>query len=408
MKTGLFSFFRFRSHYIDPWLLASAVPQLLIYSPFGGGTLVFFISIGIWLVFGRHASARLIDWQVMWPSLALGTYALLSFLISGIGTAGCFQRMPGHVYILLFPFMSAGLVLIPNPIKWMSLGAKIALFYWSIISLYPAFFSTERLGFGTNPANAVYVFMACGCLCRFDRKPSGYIFFYMSILPSIATGTRVALIFYAPVIIYDKFTLSSNFMKNKIQSKIKNIIFLIGIAFICTTVSQSAMIQSRVNDTVKEITDIFSGQGVGSIRVRSVILKAGFETFASAPLAGAGLCQSVKNISAETAIIDPNARYYFFHNMAVDVLAYFGLGGFVLFCWWCIAVARSVLTGDRKNLAPGFILLLMVFVYGLTGSFLDHDRLIGITFLIFAALISERQRMLLWAKIRASGISVAR
>jgi hypothetical protein len=419
MKTGLFSFFRFRSQSVDPWILASAVPLLVIFSPLGGTGLFLFILGGIWLVFGRHKSARLVDWQVMRPSLALGTYAFVSFAFSVWRDPDCFGLMPHYVELLLFPFIPAGLALVRNPMQWLGLGAKTALCYFSVLALVALSTSAERYGFGTNPNIAAYFMMLCGCLCRFDRGNGSNVnrvqsfnmtFFYLSLIPVLATGNRTAFVFYGLMFAVD-FAVAvghSSYARNKPLKTITGGLLALGL--MGAALMQIPVLQNRAADTFSEITGPDVNSAASSLYIRNVIAGAGVETFLSSPLLGAGLCRSVGNINGAVKQIDPSLQFKFFHNMWIDTVAFFGLAGLGLFLWWCFATVRAVwpeekLYQDTRKLQSDRLavacLVLMIFIYGLTGSFLSDDRMTGATLLVFAALITQRQRAQLQVKIRA-------
>jgi O-antigen ligase len=413
MKTGLFSFFHFRSQSVDPWILASIVPLLLIFSPLGGTGLFLFILGGIWLVFGRHKSARLTDWRVMLPSLALGTYALISFAISVWRDPECIVLMPHYVEILLLPFIPAGLALVRNPVHWLALGAKIALCYFAVLAVVALFTSAERYGFGTNPNIAAYFMMLCGCICRFDPRLTRRVnlaFFYLSLVPVLATGNRTAFVFYGLVFAVD-FAMAVGHSSYARTKPLKTIAAsLLGLGLTGAVLIQIPVLEKRITYTLSEITGPDAKSAAGSLYIRNVIGDAGVETFLSSPLLGAGLCQSVGNLNGAVKQIDPALQFKFFHNMWIDAVAFFGLAGLGLFLWWCFAIVRAVwpketlyqngkkLESDRMAV---MCLVLMIFIYGLTGSFLSDDRMMGATLLVFAVLISERQRAQLRAGIRA-------
>ena len=403
MKQRLFSFFLYRSRFVDPWIFAASVPLLLIETRLGGAAAILYAAIGVWDFTGRHKSMRWTDLRLLVPCLAFGFYALGTYLYAGLHNPDCLNRMPSHVYIIVLPFVAVGLVLVKQPLKWISLGAKIALAYLSIIALFSMLSTAERVGFGTNPALAVYFIMMLGCCCRFDQTKTGQAFFYLSILPASATATRIALVFYAVILIYDLGVLAKHFMRSKNTSASIKLAgaLLVGIFLAGFMAIRSPVIQQRYNDTFIEITQIATGQGQGSLRIRSYITEAGIETFWSAPIVGAGLCQSIANIKTKVAIIDPDLNYYFFHNMVLDVLAQFGLIGFALFCWFCFAVVRALWPVNPEWREPTIILLVMIFIYGLSGSFLSDERMTAATMLIFGALINEKRRSQIWARIRS-------
>lgn len=399
--------------------MASLVPLMLIYAPFGGTGLFLFILGGIWLMFGRHKSARVVDWRVMWPSLTLGIYAFVSFAFSVWRDSECFGLMPHYVELLLFPFIPAGLALVRNPMQWLGLGAKTALCYFSVLAVVALSTSAERYGFGTNPNIAAYFMMLCGCICRFDRGNRSNVnrvqsinmaFFYLSLIPVLATGTRAAFVFYGLMFAVD-FAVAvghSSYVRTKPLKTITGGLLALGL--MGAALMQIPVLQKRATDTLNEITGHHASGADSSLYIRNVIEGTGMETFLSSPLFGAGLCQSVGNLNGAVKQIDPSLQFKFFHNMWIDAVAFFGLAGLGLFLWWCFATVRAVwpkekLYQDTRKLESDRLavvcLVLMIFIYGLTGSFLSDDRMIGATLLVFAALITQRQRAQLQAKIRA-------
>jgi O-antigen ligase len=415
MNFGFYKLFRFRARWIDGLLIALAIPLLLIESRLGGAIVIAFICIGIWGVFGKHHSTRLITWPLFWISIAVGLYALVDYIFHALNNPTCVRGMPYHAEFLLFPFISAGLVLVREPMRWLALGAKIALFGFTIIALKEMSGSVHRFGFGTNPVIAAYFFMLLGCICRFDPRasqPVNLIFFYLSLVPAIATGTRIALIFYAVLLIIDLAILFYRGLHIRLNPIAIGGVTILTLGLVGFTATTIPAVQQRIADTAYELNGHTLNRLPGSIEMRSIIMRSGIDSFLSAPVMGAGKCKAIKTLADSVNKVDSSTTFNFFHNMWIDSLAFYGLVGFCLFLSWCImmvaAVWRTPVSFHGDQTSPHtfqanlqvICLAFMIFLYGLTGSFASDDRMIAATFLVFAALINEKQRRALWRKIR--------
>ena len=411
MKTGFFSFFRWRIRYGDKWVLAAIPAMLMSMVAAGKAAVITFALIGLWNTAFKRNSRRFVDGSLIWPSFALGLYALMSFGVSVWRNPDCLSLDPNYAAFLIFPFLSAGLVLVRDPLRWLALGAKLVIVYFCFLGIFELFTTVERAGWERGPVISAYYLMLCGSMVRFDKtssRPINLGFFYLSFIPVLATGTRTALIFYAVMAVIDGYQ-AIRFYTGRWQkpAALKAIAAAtLGLTLVAFAVLQSPAVQKRIAETVAEAQGLQSNTGIGSLRMRYAITKAGVETFLSAPIFGAGLCKGVENLTERVNEVNPAVKHKFFHNMWLDAVGFYGIIGLVLFSWWCFAVVKALFenkagdyTGQHHQLNL-VCFVLAVFIYGVTSSFLSDIGTISGTFIVLAALINEKQRTIMWHRIR--------
>jgi O-Antigen ligase len=414
MKFGMYSIFMFRHRYVDHVILTIVVPLLFFYSDLSAAIIIAICVIGIWDTFGKHRSIRLIDVPSMYASIALSSFALVNYSFYAFLNNDCIWSVPPHIELLMLPFISVGLVLVKQPVRWLALGAKIALGYAAVLALGNLSIAGMRFGYGTNPNIAAYFIVLCSCLCRFDAgkfRRYNFWFCYLGVLPAVVTGSRTVMTIYVFMAVLEIGAIAIR--KNGQSTCFGLTKFLLLGALALTTVVvillQIPNIQSRLTETAIELQNWKNIANINSVSARYVMLLSGIDTFLDSKLFGAGKCQALLSLNTNFSELNANLGFNFFHNMYVDILAYFGLIGIILFIvlgytLFCATKYRlSNEIGDKdlfeRNLGLWFIFL-AISIYGMTGSFLSNDKTIGITCLVFGALINENRRAQVWANIK--------
>lgn len=398
--TGQYKIFSFRKNYLDSILLTIMPSTFLIYTSAPSIIILFFVFFGLWLTFQKPFLLK--DNRAIFIISALIPVYLL-FNVSWIGFStgkwnGLNSVFPLY-FVLTIPTI-IGLALVPNPMKALVLGCRIATILLALYSTYSLIeFSWMRIGFGTNALIAAYVVMIFACVSRFQLKGTeqpwvGRVYFYVGFISAVATASRSVILFYFAALILEVIFSIYKFCK-KDKAAIRNLILVLVLSCIvvllCIKYDQILRISSGLNALTSG--DILLDE---SVKLRFYMWEFGWSAFTQNFLFGIGAANILDEIGAymkQVHNISFAARHL--HNVLIQELAAHGIIGASLIFIYHYLIYNTA-NGHFKSLPEKhslYLLFLGILIYGLTGSHLTDDRTILITIFVFATLIKTAKKM---------------
>ncbi|MDZ7824258.1 MAG: O-antigen ligase family protein [Ahrensia sp.] len=274
-----------------------------------------------------------------------------------------------------------------------------------LTTLYALYFIISnpdiRLGFGTNPVIAAYWLMILGSVSRMqfnrDEAPiTGCMFFYLSAIPLVATGSKISLFFLLLVAVFDTINFLRFAFKNLSSIKTASFIF---IACVLVAIGFAGTTQLAIFGRMETLIGYVSSGGLvqdESSMLRLALWDLGWQLFLDNPIFGYGSCSIEQVIPAfienETGL---ERKYVHLHNLIVDEIAGRGIVGLTLFFGLFYCIFSKLLQSDKfstidKNTIG--ILLAAIFIYSLTGSHQTDGRMISLTIFTFGILLAEQGR----------------
>ncbi len=400
MRTGFYRLFSLRYRYVDCGLLALAPTLLLFWRDAFGVLAIAFFVIGLWLCSGRHRASRYADSGLLWAALALGAYSFGRWAIDLLNLQSISGiQLPYFALLAFLPFLPVGLVLVRKPLNALVIGCRIAIVPAAAIGAYHLAIGTERYGFDTNQLIAAYFFMIFACMARFRLQGDpawrpGLVFFYLALVPVVATAARIVILFFILAALYDCARLSVRLYAKR-RFALLAASALLFVAF-CAVLSAIPQVAQRIDHLVLQLTLVMQGD-YGNETLRVIIWGLGIEQFLQHPVFGVGQNTAVAIINEHLAAMDLRTGFRHFHNMVLDVLTFSGLVGGGLFAWYCIAVYKSVRSRTDSDdwVRNTNLLFAAIALYGLTGSFISDERMLMLTGLALGALTAAQKRTLM-------------
>jgi O-antigen ligase len=340
---------------------------------------------------------RLVDPSYLSMSLILAVGTVLISLWNGLDQEETRWASYPVYYLLMVPFL-AGLALVRDPLRMAVLGLRAGMPVAILLSCLAFYQGNLRYGFGGNAANAAFALTAAAVLMRIriERTPwilrSGPIWFYLSLIPVILTGTRIVLPIYAGYALYDCLRFYQNgeaaafFRRHWKESIAALIVIFVAGALLSTPISR------RVAATYEEAA-AWSKDPVGKkdgISIRFVLWERALAVIGEDPLTGSGGAESMRRIKA--GIPGPPKLYaheIHSHNLFIDELRARGILGLALHIAFFGVLMRRIWQRASADLRwnAAFFLGTMV-LYGSMHGLLQTERNIALIILYFGFMLS--------------------
>ena len=398
MTSGMYRIWSWRRRGIDGSLLFLAAALVLVFPEFPETIYSLFAIIGIWLIAGQHRSARVADPWVLGTSFALAAWSAIRFFVDAPQAAatvpGC---VPYNTMVALIIPIAAGLVLVRRPLDWLVWGARISLVFLLLYAILHMHELPRRTGFGTNPIIAAYGIALNAILASIplEKDPRWMVrvrpfILYVSIIPAFAAGSRTVFLFYIIVAMIELFRLSKTLDIR---------IVVICIIIITVLISVTSLINGdRLEAWFGPVSEAIMQRVMrGSILQdgRIPIWSASWQVVAEAPLFGVGHCSAVFEVNTALNGSFQGRRIWevmHFHNMFLDIFVKEGLVGLILFCAFWLAIERRLLAPatEPRIRKASFLVLLLIGMYGLTGSVFTDEFMIMVTIGALAVLMRTK------------------
>lgn len=399
MTRGLHSFFYFRSRHID-WLWVAILPAMFLISTTMLMVLLWVVAIiGIWLIVGGHRSARFGD-RTLWLISSIWALYAFAHMIAGVAVTGQWSMVciPYPSYFILTVPVAVGLVLVRDPMRAIVWGCRISIIAGALLSIYTlAAGSTERIGFGTNPLIAAYIFMLFACLARYPAKQNenqeiGVAIFYLGGLIAIATGARIVALFYAVVLLFDIARMALKALRGRQLSYFE-------LGLVCIAVSGGIAGFFLFDDqlrSAKTVAVIFDGVDLDrGLSIRVDLWNLGLDLFASNPIFGVGQCALPGLISDYLVDSQGQGRSFnHLHSLLIHEGAAYGILGlvFLVLFYGFLFQRLYVLLNLPAERTSTIIVFLGIAIYGITGTHISDDRMAAITAFLFGTLLAAGYR----------------
>jgi O-antigen ligase len=399
---------------VDPWILTAALALFGLNFGVEVLLLALFVTLGLYLAILRPRSLARIDRVYGWPALALALGALGIGLWQGEFLTNLrWIALPTH-YLALGIALFAGLVLVRDPLRQVVLGARIGTvlaLVWALMefgglvlglwTLDPAADFGWRVSLGSNPVRAAYTLALMGVIARLPVRdaprllPNSPVWFYLSAVPVLLTGTRSAL---PPYLLAAAFDLSVwapmramlPHMRRLVAAVAAGSLALAALAFITV---QTGVVGGALSTGALVETHLDRGGGWDA---RVMMWARAADLINAHPLLGTGAVQSLRAIwSLPPDALPGAAPFLHVHNILLDELRLRGMAGVFLHLVFFILVLGKIWrlgTPDfRANLS---LYVLFLLSFGTLQSPLMHDRVVALTTIYLVVLLLDLRRRL--------------
>lgn len=169
-----------------------------------------FSAVGLYLVAGRHRSARFKPKWFIVTALAYAGWTLTMIAVRGDAFFDN-RQVTYTVLIALMAFMANGLVLVRDPLRSMVIGARIGTLAVAAAALASSFSAIDRFGMGGNPAPfamivAITMVAAILPLANAPRwAPNSRLYLAAGAIAIFASQTRAVLVVLPLIIAAELF-----------------------------------------------------------------------------------------------------------------------------------------------------------------------------------------------------------
>lgn len=369
----------------DPWLLSAAIALPFGPVPLGIPIFVYLGFTGLYLVLFRPRTFRAIDPRY---ALAAAAFALAMLLLNLVN--GSLPEDIRHAsYPLYYPAMLAvmmGSTLIRDPLRQAVIGARLAIILLAIWSLFALYSGAIRYGFGTNPANAGFAIAFLAIMSRLParRAPAAlsnrFVWFYLSLLPVMATSTRAVLAVYAVALAWDVVHMAA--ARRRAARPRKGSIALAAASLVIIAVSGWLLapgIGMRAADTTRELTALAHDPDpeAGGMPIRILLWRAAREVIAEHPVIGVGGAETTRRLRAHLpeAHRELLSQFDFSHSFVLDEWMQRGILGVILtLAFFAYGFSRVYRHGGREEREATMLVVLLALVFGSLHYLLLVDR----------------------------------
>ncbi|MEC5323936.1 O-antigen ligase family protein [Aurantimonas sp. A3-2-R12] len=320
----------------DAPLIALAIALLAIGNPIAKGAFLFFGLIGVNLGFARHRTWRYADTAFCAAIIAYASWSIGLMVFRNEPVDG--NRMFSYSLIMLgFVFLPLSISLVREPMDALILGSRAAIL--AVLALIPfdPMVIGGRIDLGGNAAIVAFLAATAGLAARLDARrpasllPNSRLWFYLSFVPVLLSGTRAAWLVYLLVALFDAVHLIRQ--RRQTPVRLRWMLLPIAAVLIAAAVPVSSIVMQRIDAGVAELQRLNeTGVATGSMDVRLVMWAGAFDLVSKHPIAGVG---GMERMDAVAAAVSPmNASYVagftHLHNLFVDEATSNGLVGLAL------------------------------------------------------------------------------
>ncbi|MEC5321860.1 O-antigen ligase family protein [Aurantimonas sp. A3-2-R12] len=400
----------------DAPLIALAIALLAIGNPIAKGAFLFFGLIGVNLGFARHRTWRYADTAFCAAIIAYASWSIGLMVFRNEPVDG--NRMFSYSLIILgFVFLPLSISLVREPLDALILGSRAAILAALALIPFDPMVIGGRIDLGGNAAIVAFLAATAGLAARLDaRRPASFLpnsrlWFYLSFVPVLLSGTRAAWFVYLLVALFDGLELIRHW--RKIPFRLRSLALPIAAVLIAAAVPLALTIAERITAGVQEIEELNDTglvQAGGSMDIRLVMWAGAFDVVSKSPIVGVGGMERMDAVAAAVAPANaPSVAYYtHLHNLFVDEAASNGLVGLALlmsiFAVFLIRVTRC----SPGHLVPetSYAFVFLVVTFGSFHGVLLNEWMILSIFSFMTLILVAIRRDAFRARYR-SGLSGA-
>lgn len=402
---------------IDPVLFTLATATVMLPGNISVYLFSIFAGIGVYLIIGRHRSMRRIDMPYLVAAATLATGSIAIGFLNG-SLPEDFRWASYPVYYLALVPLAVGTVLVRDPLRQFVIGARLAIPLIAIWGTVAVAMGGYRYGYGSNEANAAFVitFIAIVSRLQVETPPrwlgNSVSFFYLAIIPLLATGTRATMAVFAIAIVLDVWSFATRRDLSLLPGAPRKIAALIVMAVLVALISSifGNKIWIRVYDSAQDIVQFAENPDTteGSISIRAVLWEAAIDVIRDNPAFGVGGLATRPALQAEipAQYKERLSNLSFSHNFILDEAMQRGLVGLALMIGFFGFVTKRLASGgDRDKIENVVLLGLMAATFGSLHHLLlvdKHVALIGIYLIVLVTAATRSQKRRLQPSANAS------
>ncbi|WP_206455410.1 O-antigen ligase family protein [Aurantimonas marina] len=393
----------------DAPLLALAIALLAIGNPIAKGTFLFFGLIGANLAFARHRTWRYADTAFCAAIIAYASWSIGLMVFRNEPVNG--NRMFSYSLIMLgFAFLPLSVSLVREPLDALILGSRAAIL--GVLALLPFDpMITGRFDLGGNAAILAFLAAAAGLAARLDARhpvyllPNSRLWFYLSFVPVLLSGTRAAWFVYVLVALFDGLELIRHW--RKAPFRLRSLALPTAAVLIVAAFPAGSIVSQRISAGMVELEQMnASGAAFGSMDIRMVMWMGALRVISENPVAGVG---GMERMDAVAAAVSPTnaavvASFTHLHNLFVDEAASNGLVGLALlmsiFAVFLVRVTRC----SPGHLVPetSYAFVFLVVTFGSFHGVLLNEWMILSIFSFMTLILVAIRRDAFRARYRSS------
>jgi O-antigen ligase len=335
---------------IDGPLLIVALAVFFVMDEITAVVLGAFTVVGTYLLLFRRKSRRRVDRPYAVATLILAAGAVAIGFLNG-SLPGDWRYATYPLYHLALLPLGAALTVIGRPMRPIALGARLGIVVISVWALAAMAVDPSRHGFGSNPANTAFAICLFAILSRLKTADLPHllgnrrVFFYLAIIPVLATGVRSVLPLFVAGALIDIWNLTRRGSdarppagRQVVTGAIASLVVILVAGWIA-----APTVFARVDAMVVEMNTVSAPVGAeNGLAVRLSQWATAGQVIADRPVLGHG---GAGAIAAQAERLPEEKRrlfitYPFSHNAVLDewmqrgilgVILTFGFLGFALF-----------------------------------------------------------------------------
>lgn len=375
---------------------------ILLPTDFSAVIFAVFLVVGLYLLAfrTRKAVAHLDTTYV----IAAAIFGLSSFAIN-ILNGSLIEDIRWASYPLYYLFVvpiAVGVVLIRDPLRQFVIGVRASLVVVGLWALVDLATGGGRFGMGSNAANAAFAIAFLAVVSRLQIKDAPrllsdrLVFFYLGLIPILASQTRAVLPVFLIGLLLDLFNLLRQGPSAwRLGGRYTALIWITLLAFVVasgwTSIPRYA---DRLQVATQEFTDFFNdvdSSTAPGVIIRFTQWKAALELIAEKPLlgrGGAGLREAIIEHSPPH-FHEEFRKFTFVHNFILDETLQRGVFGLVLslgFFGFCFG--RIYRRGDASMRESVFLIIVLSISFGMLHYLLVIDRHVALFALYFMLLMT--------------------
>ena len=390
---------------IDPVLLSIAIACFPIKAGLDTIVLGLFVVSGLYLVLLRRRSSRLIDPYYAMASLTYAAVALaIGFYHGDIRANIRWIGLP--LYFVVGIPLFAGFALIRDPLRQVTIGARVGLLLTFAMALFESLNGQSRVGLGGNAANAAFIICVIAIMTRFSiSNPPRYLpntraWFYFALIPVLMTGTRIVVPLFAFAALIDFIEL-----RHDLFAKIRNLdrrrlalLGLIALSITAATIYKTNdIVESRIEYTMREMNNLSADdtQSVTGLDIRITLWRGALRIFREHPFVGVGGNESMRQIKEDIPATqqDIYRDFVHVHFFILDELRDRGLIGLTfLLGFFAVVFMRIAKRSNHETRVNMLVFLFILLLYGSLHGLLLGDRNIAAIILMFVGVLASQRR----------------
>lgn len=386
----------------DPVLLMLGAFLILMPTDFSAVIFAVFLGIGLYLLtFRTRKAIKHIDTTYLIVAALFGFSSLSINILNG-SFIGDIRWSSYPLYYFFIAPIAIGVVLVRDPLRQFVIGVRASLAVVGLWAMADVAAGGARFGMGSNAANAAFAIAFLAVVSRLQIKDapkllSGrLVFFYLGLVPILASQTRAVLPVFVIGLLLDLFSLLRQGPNAWRFAGRSNAVIWVALLALVLASGWTAIPRyaDRLQAATQEFTDLFDGvdsSTASGMALRFTQWQAALELIAEKPLlgrGGAGLGEAIIDHSP-VQFAEEFRKFTFVHNFILDETLQRGVLGLVLtlgFFGFCFG--RIYRRGDASMKENVILIVVLSISFGMLHYLLVIDRQVALYALYFTLLMT--------------------